>query len=88
MVTFKTSEASGSKPLYYVGNSMKALKGGESGTVTLDITAKKIGYGRHMLVEVDPYKKVAEASEDNNWRTLFPDAAGAALNPNQCSPKI
>lgn len=87
MVTFKTSEASGSKPLYYVGNSIKALKGGESGSLTLDIKAKKIALGRHMLVEVDPYKKVAEASEDNNWRTLFPDAAGTALTPTQCLQK-
>jgi hypothetical protein len=41
-----------------------------------------------VFAEADPYKKVAEASEDNNWRTMFPDGAGTVLNQPQCSPKM
>ena len=87
LVTFKTSSAPDAKAIYYIGNSVKALAGGESQVQTFDVADKKIGVGRHVFVEADPYKKVAEASEDNNWRTLFPDAGGTVLSPAQCKPK-
>ena len=87
LVTFKTSSAQDAKAIYYIGNSVKALAGGESQVQTFDVADKKIGVGRHVFVEADPYKKVAEASEDNNWRTLFPDAQGTVLTQSQCKPK-
>ena len=87
MITFKQNSQKGAKAIFYVGNTVKALKGGESYTQTFDVAEKKIGVGRHVLVEADPYKKVSEASENNNWRTLFPDGAGTLPNENQCSPK-
>jgi subtilase family serine protease len=70
LITFKQNSQKGAKAIFYVGNTVKALKGGESYTQTFDVAEKKIGVGRHVLVEADPYKKVSEASEDNNWRTL------------------
>jgi len=87
LVTFKTDSAPNAKAIYYIGNSIKALAGGESQVQTFDVAEKKIGVGRYVFVEADPYKKVAEASEDNNWRTLFPDAGGTVLSPAQCKPK-
>jgi hypothetical protein len=88
LVTFKTSAEPDAKAIYYVGNTVKALKGGQSYSQTFDVSAKKIGVGRHIYIEVDPYKKVAEASEDNNWRTMFPHGLGTMLNQWQCSPKM
>lgn len=87
LVTFRQNAQKDAKAIFYVGNTVKTLKGGESYTQTFDVGEKKIGVGRHVHVEADPYKKVSEASEDNNWRTLFPDGAGAMLNQTQCSPK-
>ena len=87
LVTFKTDSAPNAKAIYYIGNSIKALAGGESQVQTFDVAEKKIGVGRYVFVEADPYKKVAEASEDNNWRTLFPDAGGTILTQSQCRPK-
>ena len=88
LITFKQSAQKDAKAIYYIGNTVKALKGGESHTQTFDVAAKKIGVGRYVFAEADPYKKVSEASEDNNWRTLFPDGAGVTLNQTQCSPKM
>ena len=85
LVTFKESERSDAKAIYYVGGSVKALKGGQSYTQTFDVAYNRIGIGRFVYIEADPYKKVAEASEENNWRTLFPDGAGAAASHAQCS---
>ena len=88
LVTFKQNDKKDAKAIFYIGNTVKNLKGGESFTQSFDVAEKKIGVGRHVLAEADPYKKVSEASEDNNWRTLFPDGAGVMLNQTQCSPKI
>jgi hypothetical protein len=41
-------------------------------------SGKQIELTRHVLAEVDPYRKVSEKSESNNWRTLNPSAAGSA----------
>ncbi|HMT06402.1 MAG TPA: CARDB domain-containing protein [Pyrinomonadaceae bacterium] len=76
LVTFKQGSQPGAKPIYFIGNTVKALKGGESQSQTFDVSNKKIEVGRYIYIETDPYKKVAEASEDNNWRSLFPDAFG------------
>jgi len=84
LLTFKTGPERDAKSIYYLGNAVKALAGGESQAQTFDVAAKKIGLGRHILIEADPYRNVAEASEENNWRTLFPDGAGVALNYRQC----
>lgn len=88
LVTFKQNDKKDAKAIYYVGNTVKALKGGESQTQTFDVSGEKIGVGRYIYVEADPYKKISEASEDNNWRTLFPDGAGTVLSQGQCSPKM
>lgn len=88
LVTFKTSAQPDAKAIHYIGNTVKALKGGESYSQTFDVSDKKIGVGRHVHIEVDPYKKVAEASEDNNWRTMFPHGLGTMLNQGQCRPKM
>ena len=80
MVTFKENSQPGSKAIYFVGSRVNALNGGESQTLTFDAAAsgKQIGMDRYVLVEVDPYRKIAEASEDNNWRTKNPDADAGA----------
>lgn len=88
LVTFKQSNAKDAKAIYYIGNSVKALKGGESFTQTFDVAEKKIGFGRFVYVEADPYKKVLEANEDNNWRTMFPDDTAKAVSQGQCAPKM
>lgn len=88
LVTFKQNNQPDAKAIYYIGNTVKILKGGESYTQTFDVADKNISVGRYILVEADPYKKIAEASEDNNWRTLFPDGAGTILSPSQCEPQV
>ena len=85
LVTFKQNEQRDAKAIYYVGNTVKDLKGGASHTQTFDVADKKIGVGRYVYVEADPYKKISEASEENNWRTLFPDGAGTILSQAQCA---
>lgn len=83
LVTFKQSSQSGAKAIYFIGNTVKALKGGESQSQTFDVSNKKIEVGRYVYIEADPYKKVAEASDDNNWRSLFPEVTGNSTA--QCS---
>jgi hypothetical protein len=80
LVTFKENDQPGSKSIYFVGSKVRPLKGGESQTLMFDAAAsgKQIELTRHVLAEVDPYRKVSEKSESNNWRTLNPPAAGAA----------
>ena len=78
LVTFKESEQPGSKAIYFVGSKVRPLKGGESQTLMFEASGKHIELTRHVLAEVDPYRKVGEKSESNNWRTLNPSAAGAA----------
>ncbi len=80
LVTFKEHEHAGAKSIYFVGSKVKTLKGGESQTLMFDTSAtgKQIELTRHGVAEVDPYRKVAEVSEDNNWRTLNPGAAGVS----------
>ena len=82
LVTFKVSNAPDAKAIYYIGNTVKPLKGGESFTQIFPVGSKKIGAGRFVFVEADPYKKVAETDETNNWRTLNPADAG---KPGSCS---
>ena len=87
MVTFKENARPGSKQIYFVGSRVKPLKGGETQTLIFDARAsgKQIGLDRHVLAEVDPYRKTAEVSETNNWRTLSPEAAGAPTMPSRCA---
>lgn len=87
LVTFKQSSAKDAKPIYYIGNTVRALRGGEIQYQTFDVSEKKIGGGSYVYAEADPYKKVTEADEGNNWRTLNPTAAGALLTQSQCMPK-
>lgn len=80
IITFKESSQPGAKAIYFVGSRVNALKGGERQTLTFDAAAsgKQIGLDRHVLAEVDPYRKIAEASENNNWRTINPGSSGAS----------
>lgn len=84
LVTFKENEQPSSKAIYYAGNAVRALKGGESQTQTFNVMEKKIVFGRYLFIEADPDKKVAEASETNNWRTLFPDSTQLIFIQRQC----
>ena len=88
LVTFKTSAAADAKTILMIGNSVKALKGGESFSQTFDVSASKIGVGRHILVQADPYNKVTEASELNNSRTMYPNKLPVLLSQYQCRPKV
>jgi len=85
LVTFKESDQAQAKSLYFTGEAVKPLKGGESQLRVFDVSQKKIVFGRYVIAETDPYKKVAEANEDNNWRSLFPDGAGPILSQAQCT---
>jgi hypothetical protein len=90
-VLFKRSADKDAKNIYFASREVVTLEGGASRTLTFDfdITDIKIGAGRHLLVEVDPFNKVSEASEDNNWRTLNPNGAPSKLSSQwQCSPKM
>lgn len=86
LVSFKQNAGPGAKTILSVGNTIPALKPGESALHTFPIEMK-ISAGRHVLVEVDPYKKVPEANEDNNWLTLNPDNSPKPNGQYQCSPK-
>lgn len=89
LVTFKQSAEPGAKQIYMIGNTVKALKAGESQIHTFPITDIKIGAGRHIFVEADPYKKVVEANEGNNWITKNPHKRPSQSSGTyQCSPKV
>lgn len=75
-ITFKEDADFSSKPIYYLVSPLHPLVGGESQTLIFHVGERKIVYGRHLFVEVDPYGKVDEASEENNWRTIFPETMG------------
>ena len=85
LITFKESNLKDAKAIYYIGNTVKALKGNESHTQTFDVLKNKIPVSRYIYVEADPYKKVSEVSEDNNWRTVNPNGAGTRLSEIQCA---
>ena len=80
LVTFKENDQPGAKSIYFVGSKVRPLKGGDSQLLVFDaaVSTKQIEMSRHVLAEVDPYRKVAERSESNNWRSLNPAAAGYA----------
>jgi hypothetical protein len=86
LVTFKTQDGPNGKALLYVGNTVKGLKNGESYSQTFSIGDKKIGVGSFILVEADPYKKVVEDDENNNWRKLNPNGSPFPQT-NPCQPK-
>ena len=88
LVTFKQSSANDAKAIYYIGNTVRALKGGESHIQTFDVSEKKIGTTKFIFAEADPYKKVLEASEDNNWFTVNPYGNGPHLAQGQCLRKM
>ena len=80
LVTFKESDRPGSKAVYFVGSKLKALAGGESQTLNFEPTSsgKEILVSNYVIAEVDPYRKVVETDELNNWRSLNPANAPAA----------
>lgn len=84
LVTFKDSERENAKSIYYIGGALRPLKGGESQVQTFHVSEKKIVFGRYILAEADPYKKIGETSEDNNWRSLFPESPGKSTTQLRC----
>ena len=85
LVTFKQNASKDARAIYYVGNTVRPLNGGETYSLAFDVAAQKIGVEAFVLIEADPYKKVSKANEDNNWRTVNPADAGTYLNPPRCS---
>lgn len=88
-VSFLQNEQPNAKVILTIGNSVKALAGGESQVQNFPVTDIKIGGGRHVLVQVDPAKQVAESNEDNNWWKVNPNSHPKPPSGQyQCSPKI
>lgn len=88
LVSFKQSAEKTAKTILFIGNTVQPLKGAESFMQSFPITEMKIGSGRHILIEVDPYNKVAEANESNNWWKLNPDSKPASPSGQyQCTSK-
>jgi hypothetical protein len=75
LATFYDKAGNGAKALYYIGHEVKPLKGGETETQVIELGAKKMPANAHVVVEVDPYKKVKEDDETNNWQKLNPNEA-------------
>ena len=87
LVTFKESAAG--KPIHEVGNTVPPLKAGESSIQSFSMNGFKVSANTHILVEADVYKKVPEATEDNNWWTVNPSGHPPKLSGSfQCSPKM
>jgi subtilase family serine protease len=81
-------DKAGGKELYYVGNTVKALKGGESQTQVFNLSGKNLPADGRVSVEVDPYTKVKEDVEGNNFRKLNPNVAPFPENAaTHCKPK-
>lgn len=88
LVSFKESADTSAKTILFVGNPVPSLKGSESFSEKFAITDTKIDAGMHVVVEVDPYQKVAEANEDNNWWKLNPSSKPpVSTRRNPCSSK-
>lgn len=83
LVTFKKDNSREAKPTYFIGNTVGALKPGETFTQTFALPARKIVVDEYIYIEADPYKKVAESDEANNWRTLSPNDAPASTHCTQ-----
>lgn len=86
-VSFWTNSDSGAKQITTANGTVKKLTGGETFSQTFDFATNKIGLGRHLKVTADPTNSVAEASEDNNTRTLYPTKTPVLITQYQCSPK-
>jgi hypothetical protein len=87
-VLAKFMDKAGGKELSYIGNTVKALKGGESQTQVFDLSGKNLPAGSHVSVEVDPYAKVREDVEGNNLRKLNPNVAPFPEDvATHCKPK-
>ncbi|HVQ36859.1 MAG TPA: CARDB domain-containing protein [Pyrinomonadaceae bacterium] len=84
LATFKDQAG---KALYYAGNTVKALKGGESQEQVFDVSGKKMPAGTNVSVEVDPYRKLKEDVEGNNYRKLNPNMAPFPDGPTHCKAK-
>jgi hypothetical protein len=75
LLTFRETERKDSKSIYYVGNRVPRLRGGEGHTQAFGFASQKISIATHLLVEVDPYDKVSETDENNNWQTVNPNGS-------------
>lgn len=74
-VTATFYDKPGGQILFIAGHEVKALKGGETFSQVLELGDKKMPADAHVVVEVDPYKKVREDDETNNWMKLNPNEA-------------
>jgi CARDB len=87
-VTATFYDKPGGKTLFVVGHEVKALKGGETFSQVLELGDKKMPADANVAVEVDPYKKVKEDDETNNWMKLNPNEAPFPSNgATHCKPK-
>ena len=87
LITFKESAVG--KAIHEVGNTVPPLKAGESSVQSFSMNGFKVSAAKHILVEADLYKKVLEATEDNNWWTVNPYGHPPKLSGSfQCSPKM
>lgn len=82
LLTFKENDGKDAKSLYYVGKTIGPLNGGRNRTQNFDTKGLRIGAENYLFIDADPYKKIAEVNEDNNWRTLNPEAA--PISQTQC----
>lgn len=80
-------DKAGGKALFYIGNTVRALKGGESHEQLFSLSGNNLPAGSHVSVEVDPYKEVTEDVEGNNYRKVNPNGAPFPDGPNHCKPK-
>lgn len=84
LVTFRDKDGNA---LHFVGNNVKALKGSESQEQIFDVRMKNMPAGSQVLAEVDPFKKLKEDVEGNNYRKLNPNMAPFPDGPTHCKPK-
>lgn len=84
LVTFK--ESKGGKALLYVGKEFPALEGNGHYRLQIPMPEKKIKFSSkpYVYAEIDPYKKVDESREDNNWASLNPKAGGFGNVRSKC----
>ena len=77
----------GGKALYIIGNTVKALKGGESHEQLFNVSERKMPAYTHVSAEVDPFKTLKEDVEGNNYRKRQPNMFPFPDGPNHCKPK-
>ena len=84
LIRFKDKDG---QALHIVGNTVNALKGGESHEQVFNVRMKNMPAASHVFAEADPFKKLKEDVEGNNYRKLNPNMAPFPDGPTHCKPK-